>query len=76
MKDECVFNSQKQCPVRKSMHKELKNTQKINAIIKPLGDSEVQKMFLPMIERMEEMLVNEFSILHNYCEICMVYTEK
>ena len=66
----CVFDSSKTCPVRKEMHTSLNAKTEISKYIKPMGDVELLKMYAPIIDKLQQMLVNEFGILHNYCSVC------
>ena len=66
----CVFNAEKNCPVRKEIHTSLNAKKEIDKYIKPMGDVELLKMYAPIIDKLQQMLVNEFGILHNYCSTC------
>jgi len=66
----CVYNPKKKCPVRAEMKKTLSDRKTIDKIIKPVADSEMMKMFLPILEHMKETMMSEFGLLHNYCAVC------
>lgn len=66
----CVFEHQKECPVRKVLSNKQKTINKLDKIIKPMGDQEKIKIFMPLLDKMQEAFSNEFQILHYYCEIC------
>ena len=70
-KFKCVFNPAKNCPVRKEIRISLDAKTEINKYIKPMGDKELLKIYSPIIDKLQQMLVNEFGILHNYCAVCM-----
>lgn len=66
----CMFNSERECPVRKEMRESLDTEKQIAKYVKPLGDKELLKQFSPIFDKMQKMLFNEFGVLHNYCRSC------
>ena len=66
----CVFNPAKNCPVRKEIRASLDAKAEIDKYIKPLGDKGLMKIYAPIFDKLEKMMVNEFGILHNYCAVC------
>ncbi len=68
----CIFLPDIPCPVRASIKKQLDISKQIKKYIKPVGDAELQKIFSPIFDRMEEVLSSEFGFLHNYCNTCPI----
>lgn len=67
----CVFDETIECPVRKTFREIMKNEKTLEKYLKPLGDTELLKMYAPIFEKLTSMLSNEFGILYNYCQICV-----
>lgn len=66
----CMFSSERVCPVRKEMRGSLDVKKQIDKYIKPLGDKELLKLYGPILDKIQKMMVNEFGVLHNYCKVC------
>jgi len=71
-KTNCVFLPDTACPVRASMKAHININKQIKKYIKPVGDAELQKMFAPIFDKMEDLLQSEFGFLHNYCAVCPI----
>ena len=68
----CLFYSEKECPVRKEMRSKLDAKDQISKYVKPMGDEELLKIFTPLIEKLEQSFHSEFGILHFYCAQCPI----
>ena len=68
----CLFYSEKECPVRKEMRSTLHAKDQISKYVKPMGDEELLKIFTPLIEKLEQSFQSEFGILHFYCAQCPI----
>lgn len=68
----CLFYSEKECPVRKEMRSTLDAKDQFTKYVKPMGDEELMKIFTPMIKKLEQAFQSEFSLLHFYCAQCPI----
>jgi len=66
----CVFYPDRECPVRKTFSKAIETKSKLDKIMKPLGDKELLTQVMPILNKLESVLANEFDVLHNYCLVC------
>jgi len=76
MKNYCVFDHEKECPVRKAMSNEHRAINKLDKVIQPIGDKEILKMYMPILDKMRETFHSEFQTLHYYCLVCKKNVEK
>lgn len=60
MKNCCVFEPKTYCPTRKAINDKYKTINKLNRLIKPLGDKEILQMYVPILEKIQEAFNNEF----------------
>jgi len=66
----CVFYPDKECPVRKTFAKAIQIKSELDKIIKPLGDKELLTQVMPILDKVQSLLTEEFAVLYNYCSVC------
>jgi len=66
----CVFYSDKDCPVRKTFAETIRKKKELDKIIKPLGGTELLTEFMPILDKLQSLLADEFGVLYNYCYCC------
>lgn len=76
MKINCIFKPEIECPVRKEIKAKMERKMKLDKVIKPLGDTELMKMYMPIFDKMGEMLYDEFGALSKFCICCPLIREK
>ena len=75
MKINCIFKPEMECPVRKEIKARMEKKKKLDKIIKPLGDKELVKMYMPLLNKMQELTQDELGLLSKFCVCCPLIKE-
>ena len=68
----CVYDPNRECPVRKEIGSKLDAKDQVSKYVKPLGDEELMKIYAPLIEKLQQAFQSELGILHFYCAQCPI----